>query len=137
LTEVVAGPNANTIYSLNMFDVVTGVTLNSTAAASTVTIGTGLTGCTHWFSVDYNKLISSTQIQVSMTAAANLSIGCSVFDVSQFQADSTSKVIKIATGITSTRQNTTSTPTANLNIIVESSDATGTFQAAFMQQGIA
>ena len=51
ISEVIAGPNANTVITTNQFTLVTGVAANAAVGAD-VTVGTGEAGSTNWFICD-------------------------------------------------------------------------------------
>lgn len=60
-TEVLAGPNANTVYSVNAYSVITSITTNAAAAA--FSIGTGLVGATTPQLYDYQVPFAAMGIQ--------------------------------------------------------------------------
>jgi hypothetical protein len=52
VTEVLAGPNNTTVYSVNLYNTILSVTPNG-AVATAVEAGSGTTGATNWYAVDY------------------------------------------------------------------------------------
>ena len=70
VSEVIAGPNANTVQTTQIFQQILVITASGTTGASTVSAGTGQTGQTNYFGVDYNRSttpITSMNIHVTGT----------------------------------------------------------------------
>lgn len=68
VSETRAGPNANTVYTAQLFDSVTSISFS--AAVTAVSAGTGTTGQTAWMPYSYNTNVLGSGIQVTPTGSA-------------------------------------------------------------------
>jgi|ERR1700692_1307980 len=135
ISEVLAGPNNNTVTSVNIYDSITSIVANAAAAA--VSAGTGSTGRTHWINFDYDQLIMNYSVQVAVGATTiNYTFNTTLDDVNIV---ATPTLTQLAVGLT----NATTTQFAGLtipvnygNITINSSNSTGTLTATFLLQGI-
>lgn len=73
ISEVRAGPNANTVETTAQFWTITGVSANG-AVASAVQVGTGSVGSTRWWLTDRDKNPVNMSIACVLTATANWTV---------------------------------------------------------------
>lgn len=67
ITTVINGPNANTIYTPELYTVVTSVSV-SAGFAPNVSIGDGLVGSTFWYLSDSYRQVADMTVAVNVTA---------------------------------------------------------------------
>lgn len=137
LSEVLGGPNATTVESANIYDSIQSV--STSAAVTNASVGTGTTGCTHWFFSDYNRAVFDMSIQVIVTNNITYSFTTTSGSVDGFQGDNqnfTFSPIVAMTNATTDELADYSNPTSYSNIVITASNATGSLQAIFLQQGI-
>lgn len=143
VTETRVGPNNNTVETAQFYDTVTSVSVNA-AVGTAVSVGTGTTGYTQWFSHNYHATgqpnttiavtVGTTTINYSFqTTYDNAEIDELVdifepLDGTLFPVD-----MVMATGSLIANYNW---PAMFSRIFVNSSTNTGSFQAVFLQQGI-
>ncbi len=65
VSEVLAGPNANTVQSVNIYSQIISITTNAAAAA--VSAGFGTSGITDYVFLDYNRYIFQASVQLQFT----------------------------------------------------------------------
>ena len=72
-SEIIAGPNAATVETASLFDRVISVS-SSANFLYDVSVGTGTTGQTHWYSSDYNRNLSLLGFQVIVNGTIDYSV---------------------------------------------------------------
>ena len=68
VSQTIAGPNNDTVYTTQLFDSVTSISFN--AAVTAVSAGTGTTGQTAWIPYSYNTNVLGSGIQVKAFGTA-------------------------------------------------------------------
>lgn len=66
ITQTIAGPNVNTVYTTSFFYSVTSVTANA-AVGSAVTVGIGTTGRSQWYRMNYQVTPVSIGLGITVT----------------------------------------------------------------------
>lgn len=79
VTETRAGPNSNTVYTAQLFDTVTAISVNG--AVTALSVGSGTTGNTWWNVFDYYRPYPSMSVQVVVTGTINYSFQTTNDDV--------------------------------------------------------
>lgn len=145
VSEVVAGPNANTVRTVGLYSVVTAVTVSGAAAAvslgDTVSTVAGATflGITDWFMSDTYLTTPSMAIQVNVTGTIKYDFLTTLDDVTTVPFVSQAQFTPIAgmTNATTDQLAVYTTPARFSCIVVDpnGTDNTGTLVATFVQQG--
>lgn len=73
VTETRAGPNNTTVYTTALFNTVTSVTVNGAVGTAT-SIGSGTTGATNWFTVDYFQSPVNVGLWLQITATLSATV---------------------------------------------------------------
>lgn len=133
-TSNVTGPNNSTTYSAVFFTSVTGITSN--AAVLQVSVGTGQTGYTNWFLSDSLSSVANLTVAVTATANINYSFQVTLDDITSVTTPKVFTPIAALTAATTTQIGNYAAPSFYSNIIINSSNATGTLVAQFLQQGV-
>lgn len=132
ISEVLAGPNSNTVASVNLYDSVTSISANGAAAA--VSAGTGTTGATHWFNSNYQSSVANLAIQAEVLGTINYSFQTTLDDVQTVTPVVFTPIVAM-TGATTSQLGSYSAPTAYSRVIINSS-TNGSVLVTFLQQGI-
>lgn len=136
ITDVISGPNNNTIESDLIFDSILSITTNNAAAG--ISAGTGTTGRTQWFHHFHNTISPDFSVQVSLTSTLNYSFVTTLTDV-KFNLPANISLftpITAMTGATTNQLSGYTVPSRSSAIQVNSSNSTGSFTAIFIQQGV-
>jgi hypothetical protein len=80
VSETLAGPNATTVETTQLFDTVTSVTVNGAVGTDT-SVGTGTTGATHYFNSNEHASVLGLAIAVNVTNTINYSFQTTLDDV--------------------------------------------------------
>ncbi len=147
VSEVISGPNATTKYTVGLFTTVTSVTVNA-ALLSAVTIGSGTTGNTIWVRSDYNRSVNSATIGIEVLAG-NITYTFETCLEDPFASDTpwvfspidgvTILTVPTATPMLNATVSTLANyawPTHSSRVRVSASNATGTLDFNFLEQGI-
>jgi len=137
LSEVLAGPNNNTVTSVNIYDSIVSITASAGFSPNTVSVGTGLTGRTHWINFDYDILIPNYSTQVVVTNAINYTYNVTLDDPNIVATPTVFAPIVAMTGATTSQFASVNDPLNYINITVNSAGATGSLVATFLFQGLA
>lgn len=78
LTEVLAGPNNNTVNSVNLYDTIISITSNG--AAANFSVGTGQQGYVMPFTYDFHANNANLSVQVEVAGAVNYTFFASLVD---------------------------------------------------------
>lgn len=132
-SQTIAGPNANTVYTTSLFDTVTSVTTD--AAVTAMSVGSGTTGQTHWWTYNKHATVCAFAAQVVVTGTINYSFQTTLDDVQTNATPTVFTPIVAMTAATTNQFAGTIFPTLFSNIIINSS-AGGSLVATFLQQGI-
>lgn len=73
VTETIAGPNNNTVFTAVLFNVVTSVTVNG-AVATAMSVGSGTTGRTRWLMNDHFKTPFHLTVAVDVSGTINYTV---------------------------------------------------------------
>lgn len=137
INETIAGPNNNTVYTTNTFNIITSITVNADMTGP-IDIGTGLTGYTNWFYYDIHQNYPALGIQTAVTANVTYTFQTTCDDASGLANSS----ITIQQPITAMTGATTSLYAALVNnpiffcrMAITSSNTTGVLVATIIQQG--
>lgn len=146
VSETRAGPNATTVYTAQLFNTVTSVTPNVTTA-TTVRIGTGLTGSTIWYRSDFNRPFNALTVSVFVNAGV---LSYTFKTTLDDPADPNGPVlwdpidgitvptIPAASPMVNAAADILSTyffPTNASQIVINASDAVSALEISFLQQG--
>jgi hypothetical protein len=135
ISEVLAGPNNNTVTSVNIYDTITSIASNAAAAA--VSAGSGQTGRTRWINFDYDQLIMNYSVQVVVGAATiNYTFNTTLDDVNVVATPTLTAPVGAMTAATTTQFATLTTPINYANVTINSSNSTGTLTLTLLIQGI-
>lgn len=133
--EVMAGPNGDTVQSVNSYHTITSITCDS--AVDGISVGSGQTGYLSWYLYDYNRRFSSyLAIQVVVEGAINYTFGATLEDVSKVEAP---YLFDVTADLTNKNANGTGTAVSGLRYYtttINASDETGSLIVYYMQQGI-
>ena len=141
VTETRVGPNANTVYTTQLFDTVTAVSVS--APVTTFSVGTGTTGRTHWFLSSYHTTGSTMSVQAVVTGTISYTFLATLDDVQTNSAPTTfTPATPVFVGTTTMSAATTSSlatylaPTRYCCININSSNVGGGLVVTMVQQGI-
>jgi hypothetical protein len=134
VSETRAGPNATTVETAQLFDQVISVSAN--AAASAVSVGSGTTGRTHWFSYDYNRNVSSTTVQVNVTGTIDYTFNITLDDVQTNPTPFLTAPIAGMTNATTDQFATLMSGNCRYANVVINSSTNGSLIATILQTGI-
>lgn len=136
-TDTVTGPNANTVYSTNLFDSVTSIqaTLND---STPVSVGFGTTGVTPWMQYDYERSINAVTYQVVVSGTINYTLQQTLDDMNKvsqpsFTFDGTGSLTAQSA---SAYASSSILPFTFSRLIINSSDNTGSLTLTYLEQGI-
>ncbi len=135
-TQTIAGPNANTVETTNVFYEVTAITTNGAAAA--VSAGTGHIGHTFPFLFNYNSPYPALGIACDVTngaGAITYSFTCFLADLGVGNA-APFHPIAAMTGATTDQIAVLNIPIMWAEIDITASTLDASLQATFIQQGI-
>lgn len=78
LTEVLAGPNNNDVFSVHLYDQINSIT--ASAAAANFSVGIGQVGYAKPYTYDFHANNSNFSVQVGVTGAVNYTFSVSLVD---------------------------------------------------------
>ena len=133
-SEVLAGPNNNTVQSTKIYSSITAISVNG--AVTAVSVGTGTTGQTKWLSHSFYASIGQVGIAVTATATINYSYQVTLEDVSKVTSPNIFTPITALTAATTSQFYTGELVANYSNIIINSSNGSGTLTFDFIQQGL-
>ncbi len=133
-SEVLAGPNNDTVYSTKLYDSITSISVN--AAVNGISVGTGTTGQTKWLLHNFHATIGQIGIGVTATATINYSYQVTLEDISKVTSPKIFTPITALTGATTSQFYTGELVAYYSNIIINSSNGTGALTVDFIQQGL-
>ena len=134
IIETIAGPNADTVETVNVFDTITSITAD--AAVNGVSAGTGTTGATNWFNSNYHRNVLGQTIQVVVTGTINYTYQTTLDDVQTNTTPTTFPTIVNLTAATTNQIGSYFAPARYSKISINSSTGTGSLVATFLEQGI-
>jgi hypothetical protein len=148
VTSTIAGPDDNTVYTTQLYDTVTGISVS--AAVTALSAGSGTTGNTWWYQYDYYRPYPAMSVQVVVTGTINYSFQSTLDDITVVTSPfvNTGIIVPIGGAASNayTQETLMSSATASefawfnypvqwCNVIVNSA-STGTLVVKFVQQGI-
>lgn len=148
VTSTIAGPNANTVYTTQLYDTVTAVSVNG--AVTAMSVGSGTTGNTHWDQYDYYRHVIGMSVQVVVTGTITYSFQTTLDDVTVVTTPTVNTGIIVPIGGANTNVNTWQTlmsaatatqfayffyPVQYSNVIITAA-TTGSLVVKLIQQGI-
>lgn len=133
ISEIIAGPNANTVETTAIFDEVLSIHVNG--AVSDVSIGSGTTGKTIYINYDYNKL-SFSDVSIEVVVAGTINYDINIF-YEDAQTSENPLAWPLVTGQTTTRsQQFGPAPVQYSNVVVNSSGDDGALIITYIQSGL-
>lgn len=133
-SETIAGPNVNTVETTKVFSTITSVTTDGTVTA--ISLGSGSTGYTDWFTYDKHGSVANLAIAVDATATVSYSFQVTLDDVQGNNSPLTFTPISAMTTASTDQLANYTAPLNYCRIAMISSDATGAFVATLLQQGL-
>ena len=134
IVEVIAGPNADTVETVNVFDTINSISVS--AAVTAVSVGTGTTGATNWFNSNYHRNVLGQTVQVIVTGTINYTYLTTLDDVDTNPTPTGFPTIVGMTAATTNQIGSYLSPARFSKISINSSNATGALVATFLEQGI-
>lgn len=139
VTETLSGPNAETLEGTQLFDTIISIAADSDFTS--VSVGTGLLGATHWVLHNFHATVLGMSVQVAVTGTVmNYSFQTTLDNVNLITPQ---MGVDLFTPITAMTGATTSQLAPYNNVtqysriaINEGTDDTGSLIATFIQQGI-
>lgn len=133
--EVIAGPNNNTIQSVNSYHVISSITCD--AAVDGISIGSGQSGYLSWNSFDYNRNGATfVAVQIVVEGTINYSFGTTLQDVTNVPDP---YLVDVSGGLNNLDVNGTAISLMGLRYYtttINTSDATGALTAYYLQPGL-
>lgn len=137
VSETRAGPNNNTVNTVQLFDGVTSISAN--LSFTSVSAGTGALGYTDWWLYNYQATVVGFSAQVEVAGTINYTFQSTLDDV---QTDS-SPYISTVPAAAMTMNNVTASMFSPYNnvlryvrVAIVAGTTTGSLVATFLQQGI-
>jgi hypothetical protein len=134
IVETIAGPNADTVETVNVFDTITSISVDG--AVTAVSAGTGTTGATDWFNSNYHATVLGMTIQVIVTGTITYSFQTTLDDVQTNPTPTVFTPVVNLTAATTTQIGFYNNTARYSKISITASNATGSLVATFLQQGI-
>lgn len=134
VSETRTGPTSNTVETTQVFSTVTSVTTSGTVTA--ISLGSGTTGYSDWFTYDKHGSVANLAIQVDVTATVSYSFQVTLDDVQGNNSPITFTPIAAMTTASTDQLANYTAPINYCRIALISSDATGAFVATLLQQGL-
>lgn len=137
VSETLAGPNANTVTSVEEYDTITSVVVTG-GASNQVSMGTGVSGATNWIKSCANTIAYAIAIQVEVLAnTINYDFQVTLDDVTTNSDPITFNPVMDLTNASTTLLDTFSDVCNYYRINVRNtSNATGALTVTFLQQGM-
>lgn len=142
VTEVLAGPSNNTVYTTALYNTVTSITPDA-AVGTAITAGSGTTGQTKWLMTNVNISPTNLSVSVDITATANVTVQDTPEDLQATAPSSTyppsTAIFNHATlaAVTGSAQGNYAYPPRYVRAIMNSSSGSGAFTLTVIQAGIA
>lgn len=135
VTETIAGPNANTVASAQLYDQVTSITTNG--AINAVSAGIGNTGNTSWFTCDQYRDVFNLGIQVQVSAGTiTYSFQVTEDNVQTIATPLTFTPIVAMTAATTNQLANYTNPIRYCRVNISAAAGTETLRATILQQGL-
>lgn len=131
-SEVLLGPNNNTVFSVGTYDKIISITTN--AGAPAFSVGSGTTGFTRFFLSNFQCAYPALSIQVDLTGTINYSFCTTLQDASDASPAIAFPIVAMTNATTNqlgSYNNATRYSALRIN-----SSTTGSLNVTFLQQGI-
>jgi hypothetical protein len=136
VTETRAGPNNNTVFTTAIFHTVSSVSTNA-ALGTAMSVGSGTTGTSRWYKVNYNNNVYNTSIAGEATATINYTVNQTLDNVDLSTPTPISFAVDASlTAATGNILFTSSKPVTGYQIVINSSSTNGAVNVVYLQQGI-
>lgn len=132
-SEVLAGPNANTVTSVDSYSSVISITTN--AAVNQVSVGLGTQGILGTYLYDHYSISCNLGVQAIVTGVIDYSLSYSFNDVPNIYAAAFTPVAEMTDATTSQMANVIQ-PTRYVYMEINSSNIGGGLVATLIQQGL-
>lgn len=137
VTETRAGPNNNTVYTTALFHTVTSVSTDA-AIGTAMSVGSGTTGTSTWYKLNYNNNVFNTTIAGEATATISYTVNQTVDTVDDSAVTPVSFAVDASlTTATGNVLFTSTKPVVAYQVVVNSSSGNGAVNVVILQQGIA
>lgn len=135
VSEVLAGPSNNTVYTTALYNTVTSITPDA-AVGTAVSAGSGSTGNTRWLMTNVNIAPANLSVSVDITATANVTVQDTPDDVQSDTSPTTFNHPTLA-ALTASAQSNYAYPARYVRCVMNSSSGNGAFTLSVIQAGIA
>jgi hypothetical protein len=136
VTQTISGPSNNTVYTTSLYHTVTSVSTDS-ALGTAMSVGSGTTGSSRWYKVNYNNNYFTTTIAGETTATISYTVNQTLDNVDNSSVTPVS--FAVDTTLTAATGNilfTSTKPVVAYQIVINSSSTNGAVNVVFLQQGI-
>jgi hypothetical protein len=135
ITEIIAGPNASTVTTVNQFATVTQITASGPVGTD-VTVGTASTGVTNWYESDLHKNPTNMTLTLVITATADVTVQDTPVDV-QARAPLSTEIFNHPTlaAVTASAESNYAFPPRFVRAVMNSSSGAGAFDFTIIQPG--
>lgn len=134
VSEVIAGPNNNTVTTTAQFAQVDSVTANGAVATAT-SIGTGSTGVTNWFMTDRFKNPFAVTVACEVTATASWTVQDTPDDANDITVTPTAFNHPVLAAITASAESNYAFPARYIRGVMNSSSGSGAVVMVIEQAG--
>lgn len=134
IVEVIAGPNANTVVSVNLFTEVYSITTSAVAAA--VSAGIGLNGILGPYTYDFHDNNANLGVSVQVTNAITYSLFVTLGDITALPAPAAFNPVVAMTGANNNQMANVVQPMTYAWFTIVTVDPTASIKAIFIQQGL-
>ena len=137
VSEVLAGPNNNTVVTTALYNTVTSITPDA-AVGTAITAGSGSTGNTAWVMSNVNISPANLSVSLAITATVNVTVQDTPVDV-QAGAPSSAEIFNHPTlaALTASAESNFAYPARYVRAVMNSSSGSGAFTLSVIQAGIA
>ena len=129
-----AGPNDATYTTTQLFDSITSIYVSG--AVTAMSVGTGATGQTKWWTYDPFVPYAAAIVQCIATATINYTLQVTLDDVLTTTPNVFTPVTALTGATTSELAEIAPLPIKYANIIINSSSGSGALVSTFLQQGV-
>jgi hypothetical protein len=135
ITEIIAGPNANTVTTINQFATVTQIAASGPVGTD-ITVGTASTGVTNWYESDLHKNPTNMTLALIITATANVTVQDTPVDA-QAAAPAATDIFNHPTlaAVTASAESNYAFPPRFVRAVMNSSSGNGAFTFTIIQAG--
>ncbi len=134
VNEVLAGPNNNTVTSVNNYESI--ISISSDTAYTAVSAGIGQTGTTSWYKHDYDRTVFNVGVQVAVAGTITYSFQVTLDDPNTVVAPTVFSPIVAMTAAVTPQLGNLTTPVAYSRVLVSASAGAATLTETICQQGL-